>query len=82
MDTRDQIAAARQALTLSDRSYEAPRSATNLDRLSSQNSLQNAELDLVKEQLSKKVYYLVLLRRTGQLNLTTLVPAAAPTTRS
>ncbi len=81
VDTRDQITAARQALTLSDRSY-ALGSATNLDRLSSQNSVQNAELDLVKEQLSEKVYYLVLLRRTGQLNLTTLVPSTAPTARS
>ena len=61
-----QVAAARDAFQLSDQAYSAGL-ATNLDRLIVQNRLQQAELQLAAETLSRKIMYLRLVRQTGTL---------------
>jgi len=61
-----QVAAARDAYQLADQSYGAGLT-TNLDRLIVQNRLQQAELQLAAETLSRKIMYLRLVRQTGTL---------------
>lgn len=65
LDLAQQVAAARDALELSERSYQLGN-ATNLDRLSAQDTLLNAELNQVSEELDYKTYYLALQRRMGR----------------
>ncbi|HET6251537.1 MAG TPA: TolC family protein [Tepidisphaeraceae bacterium] len=79
-DLRDEVAAADDALKLSDRSYQLG-SATNLERLSSLDTLLNAQLQLASEQFNQKLYYLQLLRMTGLLTTESpTVPVAYPAT--
>jgi outer membrane protein len=60
------VAAAQRAFDLADQTYKLG-SATNLDRLTAQNQLLGAQLSLTNEQYNKKVFYLDLLRASGQL---------------
>ncbi len=65
-DLSEQVRAARTALDLARRSYDLGN-ATNLERLSAQNALQNAELRLEDETLVRKLYFLSLQRSMGNL---------------
>ena len=64
-----QVAANQQAYDLADRSYRLGSSTTNLDRLTAQDNLLNAQLQLVSEEFNHKIYYLDLLRATGHFGL-------------
>jgi outer membrane protein len=66
-DLRTEVAAAREAFRISGESYNQGL-ATNLDRLDAQDRLLSAELQLIAEGFDKTVYYLALLRVTGQLD--------------
>ena len=61
-----QVKSAADALEQSEALYRAGL-ATNLERLTAQNALLNAELDLVNAELDSKVFYLDLRRVTGTL---------------
>jgi outer membrane protein len=76
-DLAEEVDAARQSLELAERSYQLG-SATNLDVLSAQSTLQNAQRQLADERFAEKTFYLDLLRQVGQLNLKT--PAELPPT--
>jgi outer membrane protein len=74
------VAAAQRAFDLSDQTYKLG-SATNLDRLTAQNQLLAAQLSLTNEEYNKKVFYLDLLRTSGELvDRVKEKGAAAPTT--
>lgn len=76
-----QVAAAEEALRQSEQSYKAGL-ATNLDRLTAQDALLSAQLQLTAELFDQKVFYLTLLRAVG--GLSTRLPgesAAPPTTQ-
>jgi outer membrane protein TolC len=73
-----QVAAAQEALRQADRSY-AVGLATNLERLTAQDSLLSAQLSLTSDEFTHKVAYLNVLRVTGQLSTRV---AGEPTTRS
>ena len=66
VDLQIQVEAAQRAFDLSERAYQLG-SVSNLDRLTQQDSLLLAQLNLVDEQFSQKAYYLALLRSTGRL---------------
>lgn len=70
------VVAAREALRLADESYRLGN-ATNLERLDAQDTLLNAELQLVREQFGQKSNYLALLRAAGMLG-TDLLNTHAP----
>lgn len=59
-----EVTAAQRAYDLSDRSYQLG-GASNLDRLTAQNTLLTSQLQLTSEQFNLKVFYLDLLRATG-----------------
>ena len=61
-----EVAASRKAVDLAERGYQLG-SASNLDRLTQQDNLLTAELNLVNERYSLKSSYLALLRASGQL---------------
>jgi outer membrane protein TolC len=61
-----EVAAAQKAADLAERSYRLG-SESNLDRLTQQDNLLNAQLSLVSEQFSEKSSYLNLLRVSGEL---------------
>lgn len=60
-----EVTAAKQAYDLSTRSYQLG-GATNLDRLTAQDRLLNAELDRARVSFDVKLFYLDLLREIGQ----------------
>jgi outer membrane protein TolC len=60
-----EVTAAQRAYDLSDRSYQLG-GASNLDRLTAQNTLLTAQLQLTSELFNLKVFYLDLLRAMGQ----------------
>jgi len=62
-----QVRSAGDALTQSEGLYNVGL-ATNLERLTAQNALLSAELQLVNAELDAKVFYLDLLRTTGRLH--------------
>lgn len=66
IDLQTQVDAALAAFTLAQRAYELG-SGTNLERLTQQNTLLTARLELVDEQFNQKIAYLRLLRNAGQL---------------
>jgi outer membrane protein TolC len=75
-----QLAAAEEALRQAEQSYRVGL-ATNLERLTAQDALLSAQLQLASERYNQKVFYLNLLRAAGAL--TTRLPgepATAPTT--
>ncbi len=61
-----EVAASRKAVDLAERAYQLG-SESNLDRLTQQDSLLTAELNLVNERFSAKSSYLALLRASGGL---------------
>lgn len=63
-----QVTAAQEALHQAEQAYDVGL-ATNLDRLVAQDRLQNAQLQLTSEQLSKKIFYLRVLRDIGLLDI-------------
>jgi outer membrane protein TolC len=67
VDLETQVEAAQRAFDLSERAYQLG-SVSNLDRLAQQDSLLQAQLNLVDEQFSQKAYYLALLRSAGGLS--------------
>jgi len=67
-ELRVQVTAAENALNVSEQSYAAGL-ATNLDRLIAQDQVLQAGLNLAGEELTRKIYYLRLLRATGRLDL-------------
>jgi outer membrane protein len=73
INSRDKVAeliievqAAQQAYDLAERAYQLG-SESNLDRLTQQDALVTAQLNLVSEQFNQKSNYLALLRASGQL---------------
>jgi outer membrane protein TolC len=73
IDSRDKVAelqiqvqAAQQAYDLAERAYQLG-SESNLDRLTQQDALVTAQLNLVSEQFNQKSNYLTLLRASGRL---------------
>ena len=62
-----QVAAAQKAFELSERAYQLGASS-NLDRLTQQDNLLTAQLELVSEQYNQKSNYLGLLRASGGLS--------------
>jgi outer membrane protein len=60
------VDASQRAFDLADQSYKLG-SASNLDRLTAQNTLLAAQLSLNSERYSEKVFYLDALRVSGQL---------------
>ncbi len=69
------VVAARRANDLAAAQYRVG-TATNLDQLSTQNQLLSAQLQLSNEHYNQKVFYLNLLRATGQFRL--LTPGQLP----
>ncbi len=65
-ELRVEVAAAQKAVDLAERAYQLGGD-TNLDRLTQQDSLLTAQLNLVSEQFSEKSSYLSLLRASGAL---------------
>jgi multidrug efflux system outer membrane protein len=62
-----EVEAAQRAYDLSEQSYELG-SVSNLDRLTQQDNLLTAQLNLVSEQFNEKSFYLSLLRAAGRLS--------------
>jgi outer membrane protein len=60
-----EVTAAQRAYDLSDRSYQLG-GASNLDRLTAQNTLLTSQLQLTSELFNLKVFYLDLLRAAGR----------------
>ena len=60
------VAAAKRSVDLADRAYQLG-SGSNLDRLTQQDALLTAELNLVNERFAAKSSYLGLLRASGRL---------------
>ena len=84
-ELRVQVEAAGEALRQAEQSYRAGL-ATNLERLTAQDSLLSAQLQLTSEMFNRKVYYLELLRAAGLLSMRlpqepATVPATAPATQ-
>ncbi len=77
-ELRVQVAAAQQAVRDAEAGFAAG-TATNLERLTAQDRLLAAELQLTTGQIGSKVDYLMLLRLTGQLAQGAW--SAAPTTQ-
>jgi outer membrane protein TolC len=61
-----EVEAAQRAFDLSERAYQLG-SVSNLDRLTQQDNLLTAQLNLVSEQFNEKSSYLSLLRAVGRL---------------
>ncbi len=61
-----EVAASQKAVDLAERAYQLG-SESNLDRLTQQDNLLTAELNLVSEQFNEKSSYLALLRASGSL---------------
>ncbi|MBC8108005.1 MAG: TolC family protein [Anaerolineae bacterium] len=76
-----QLAAAQQAQRQADESYRVGL-ATNLDRIQAQDQLLSTQLQLTSEEFNRKVFYLTLLRASGELidgDPTVLGPTTQPT---
>ena len=61
-----QVAAARESLRQAEQSYQVGL-ATNLERVTSQDAVLSAELQLVSAQFDRKLSYLELQRAVGSL---------------
>jgi outer membrane protein TolC len=79
-----QVQAAQAALQQAEASYRVGL-ATNLERLTAQNTLLSAQLQQASAAYDQKVFYLDLLRATGRLSVmpdqTALAPPASPATQ-
>jgi outer membrane protein len=69
-ELRVQTTAAREALRQANESYRAGL-ATNLERLTAQDQVLSAELQLTSAEYDRKFFYLNLLRQLGQLGVPT-----------
>jgi outer membrane protein len=67
-ELRIQATAAREALRQADESYRAGL-ATNLERLTAQDQVLSAELQLTSAEYDRKFLYLSVLRQSGRLGL-------------
>ena len=65
-ELRVEVDASRKAVDLAERAYQLG-SESNLDRLTQQDNLLTAQLNLVSEEFSQKSSYLALLRASGGL---------------
>jgi outer membrane protein TolC len=72
-----QVSAAEQAFTQADQSYNVGF-ATNLERLTAQDQMLAAQLQLASERYNNKVFYLALLRATGTMRTQALSQPAEP----
>jgi outer membrane protein TolC len=77
-ELRVEVEAAQLSADLAERSYQLG-SLSNVDRLTQQDNLLTAQLNLVSEQFTEKSNYLNLLRVTG--NLATVLPRPPAPTR-
>ncbi|HEY1684697.1 MAG TPA: TolC family protein [Tepidisphaeraceae bacterium] len=84
VDLEESVVAAQKAFDLADRLYKIG-GGSNLDRLTAQNTLLNAQLALTNERFSDKTNYVTLLRVAGLLRpdypqtpVPTTQPAAVP----
>jgi outer membrane protein TolC len=77
-----EVAAAAEALRQAESAYAAGL-GTNLDRITAQDQLLNAQLSLASEEFNYKVFYLNLLRSMGRLPLPETLgpPPGTPTSR-
>ncbi len=76
-----EVAAAAEAFRVADRSYAAGK-ATNLERLTAQDTLLNAQLQQTTERFNQKVFFLDLLRLSGVLKVKLpFIPTTVPSTR-
>ncbi|HWE04630.1 MAG TPA: TolC family protein [Tepidisphaeraceae bacterium] len=66
-DLQVEVEAAQRAFELSERAYQLG-SVSNLDRLTQQDNLLSAQLNLVSEQFNEKSNYLGVLRSVGRLS--------------
>lgn len=78
-----QVAAAQQTLNQAEQSYHAGL-ATNLERITAQDTLLQAQLQLASEQYDRKLFHLALLQRAGLLReafeqASSTQPATQPT---
>lgn len=78
-----QVAAAQQTLNQAEQSYTAGL-ATNLERITAQDTLLQTQLQLASEQYDRKLFHLALLQRAGLLReafeqASTTQPATQPT---
>ena len=78
-ELRVQVQAAEEALRQTEQSYRAGL-ATNLEWVTAQNAVLNAQLDLTSQQFDNKVFYLTLLRATGALSTRLPGEAIGPVT--
>jgi outer membrane protein TolC len=69
-ELRIEVDAAQRALDLADAQYKLG-AASNLDRLTAQDSLLNAQLLLTSEEYNIKIFYLDLLRQMGTFGVRT-----------
>lgn len=78
-----ELTAAEQAFRQAEASYQVGI-ATNLDRVTAQDALLEAQLRLASEEYDRKVLYLSLLRATGILreSVTAMPASTQPATRS
>src|SRR5690606_32403148 len=65
-ELRVQLTAAEQALRQAEESYGAGL-ATNLERITAQDQVLSAQLQLASEEFNRKLFYLNLLRAAGGL---------------
>src|SRR5262249_14899054 len=81
-ELRIQTAAARQALQQADQSYKVGL-ATNLERLTAQDQVLSAELQLASAEYERKFFYLNILRQVGRLHVPrgAVADFVAPTTQ-
>jgi outer membrane protein len=78
-ELRTQLAAAEAAFRAADQSYNIGN-ATNLERVVAQDALLTAQLQLTAERFDNKVFYLDLLRATGDLREQLEAHPATPST--
>jgi outer membrane protein TolC len=81
-EERDQVAAAQDAYQQAQQSFRNGL-AINLDVITAQNDLLNAQLQLTSDLFDRTIFYLDLIRATGQLPeiAAAALPATQPTAR-
>ena len=65
-ELQTQLSAVQEALRQADESYRVGL-ATNLDRITAQNFLLSTQLQFTSEEFNRKVFYLTLLRVSGEI---------------
>jgi outer membrane protein TolC len=81
LDERDEVQASQDAYQQAQQSFRNGL-AINLDVITAQNDLLNAQLQLTSDLFDRTIFYLDLIRATGQLpQIATNAPATQPMTR-